>query len=305
MPETTVVPLLKKSTNGRLLRGLLRVQFRVLGRVAPATSDRWAARLFSTPRRRGPAPEPSTPGLHAERLRVGSGDVELAVWSWGQGPAVVLAHGWSGNAAQLSSFIRPLLDAGFRVVAFDQPAHGHSTGRRTNLPRMADALQSIARAVGPLHAVVAHSLGATAAALALFDHLPAKQVVLVAPPAAPPYFAQRVASYLGLSQKRTEGMLSQLQREVGIHLDSLDIRSIAGWMRQPALIFHDVQDREVPFAQGRAIAEAWPNARLVPLARLGHIRPLSDAAVVRQAVDFVRQGTAAAGALVSGTGTSA
>jgi pimeloyl-ACP methyl ester carboxylesterase len=305
MPAPTVVPFLKKSTNGRLLRRLLQANFRALGRLAPAASDKWAATLFSTPRRRRRPPEPGTPGLSAERFRVTSGDVELAAWSWGQGPAVVLSHGWNGNAAQLSSFIRPLLDAGFRVVAFDQPAHGHSTGRRTNLPQMAQALQSMVRAVGPLHAVVAHSLGATAASLALFDHLPAQRAVLVAPPAAPPYFAQRLAQYLGLSPERTEGMLAQLQRNVGIHLDSLDIRSIAGWMRQPVLILHDVQDREVPFAHGRAIAEAWPNARFVPLERLGHTRPLSDAGVVRQAVDFVREGTAVPGALASGTGASA
>jgi pimeloyl-ACP methyl ester carboxylesterase len=305
MPDPTVVPLLKKSTNGRLLRSLLRAQFRVLGRFAPAVSDRRAAALFSTPRRRRLRPEPGTPGLSAERLRVQSGGVQIAAWSWGRGPVVVLAHGWNGNAAQLSSFIRPLVDAGFRVVAFDQPGHGHSSGRRATVPLMAEALQSIARTVGPLHAVVAHSLGATAASLALFDNLPAGRAVLVAPPAAAPHFARRLADSLGLSPERTEGMLAQVQRNVGVHLDSLDVRRFASWMRQPVLIFHDVQDRQVPFAHGRAIAEAWPSARFVPLARLGHTRPLSDAGVVRQAVEFIRGGSAARGTLASGAGTSA
>jgi pimeloyl-ACP methyl ester carboxylesterase len=304
MAAPTVVPLSKKSTNGRFARAFFRAQFRLLGRFAPALSDRQAAALFSTPRRRRSPPEPGTPGLLAERFVVLSAGLELAAWSFGEGPPVVLAHGWNGSAAQLSSFIRPLVEAGFRVVAFDQPAHGHSAGRRATVPLMAEALQAVARAVGPLHAVVAHSLGATATSLALFDNLPAARAVLVAPPAAAPHFARRLAGTLGLSQARAEGMLAQLQRNVGVALDALDVRNFAGWMRQPALIFHDVQDREVPFAHGRAIAEAWPKARFVPLEQLGHTRPLSDAGVVRMSVAFLREGIAAKGTLATGTDTS-
>ena len=294
MPSPTVVSLPKKSTNGRLMRGLVRLQFRVLGRLAPAVSDRKAAALFVTPQRRRRRPIPGTPGLVGARFDVPTDEGQLAAWSFGEGPTVVLVHGWNGNAAQLSSFIRPLVEAGFRVVAYDQPAHGHSSGRRTTVPKMAEALKDIARAVGPLHAVVAHSLGATATAVALFDNLPAGRAVLIAPPAAPQHFIGRLAAGLGLSEERAEGMLLAVQRLVGVHLDSLDVRRIAGWIRQPALLFHDVADREVPIAQGRAIAEAWPGARFVPLERLGHTRPLADTEVLRATVAFLKEGVAVA-----------
>jgi pimeloyl-ACP methyl ester carboxylesterase len=294
MPQPTVVPLSRKSTNGRFLKAMLRWQFQALGRFAPALSDRKAAELFVTPQRRRHAPVPGTPGLEARSFQVPSDGETLAAWSFGVGPTVVLVHGWNGNAAQLSSFIRPLVDAGFRVVAFDQPAHGHSSGRRATVPKMAEALQSIARAVGPLHAVVAHSLGGTATALALFDNLPAGRAVLVAPPAAPQHFIGRLAAGIGLSPARAEGMLLSVQRLLGVHLESLDVRRFAPWIRQPVLLFHDVADREVPFSQGRAIAEAWPGARFVPLERLGHTRPLADAEVLRSTVAFVREGSAAA-----------
>jgi len=293
MPPTRVVPLPKKSTNGRLLQQGLRAGFRVLSRLAPRTSDRSAAALFLRPRRRR-RPAPGTPGLRAERLRVASGRDTLAAWVWGAGPTVLLAHGWSGHAGQMSSFVRPLVDGGFRVVAFDQPAHGQSSGRRTTVLRMAEALQSIGRVAGPLHGVVAHSLGATATTLALFDNLPASRVVLIAPPADAPYFVRKLAAFLDLSAERTEGTLAQVQREVGAHLDALDLRRIGGWLRQPALILHDISDREVPFDHGRAIAEAWPAARLIPLAGLGHTRLLADAGVVRASVAFLREGVAVA-----------
>src|SRR5271166_2173487 len=108
MPSPRVVPLSKKSTNGRLLQPLLRAYFRALSRFAPHVSDRRAAALFLTPRRRR-QPAPGTPGLGAERLTLASGSFRLAAWAWGTGPTVVLAHGWSGHAGQLSSFIRPLV----------------------------------------------------------------------------------------------------------------------------------------------------------------------------------------------------
>jgi pimeloyl-ACP methyl ester carboxylesterase len=297
MKPRTVVPMSIKSTNGRiqqLARWGLRLQFRLLSRFAPSVAERRAAALFGTPRQSTRPAEPATPGQRAERFTVSSGRFRLAAWAWGKGPSVLLVHGWNGHAGQFSGFIAPLLASGFRVVAFDQPAHGRSSGRRTNLPQMAEALQAMARAVGPLHAVVAHSLGATGTALALFDHLPAERTVLIAPPAAAPHFAQALATALGLSPERSEGMLAQIQRDVGVHLESLDIRRIAEWIRQPALIFHDVADREVPFAHGRAIAEAWPGARFVPLERLGHTRPLQDPDVMRATVEFLREGRALA-----------
>jgi len=71
MPSPRVVPLSKKSTNGRLLQPLLRAYFRALSRFAPHVSDRRAAALFLTPRRRR-QPAPGTPGLGAERVCCGT-----------------------------------------------------------------------------------------------------------------------------------------------------------------------------------------------------------------------------------------
>ena len=60
------------------------------------------------------------------RIRFEGG--ELAVTTWGDGPAVLLMHGWGGARAQMTGFVDPLLAAGYRVVAYDQPAHGESNG---------------------------------------------------------------------------------------------------------------------------------------------------------------------------------
>src|SRR5687768_8641339 len=93
---------------------------------------------------------------------------ELAVTTWGSnGPLVLLMHGWGGARAQMTGFVDPLLFAGYRVVAFDQPAHGESDGQTTNLLEIAPTMDLIAQQEGPFHAVIAHSFGTLITSYAL------------------------------------------------------------------------------------------------------------------------------------------
>src|SRR5215213_2131231 len=93
---------------------------------------------------------------------------ELAVTSWGNsGPAILLMHGWGGARAQMTGFVDPLLFAGYRVVAYDQPAHGESDGTMTNLLEIAPTMDLIARHAGPFDAVIAHSFGTLITSYAL------------------------------------------------------------------------------------------------------------------------------------------
>src|SRR5512134_2142077 len=87
-------------------------------------------------------------------------DGELAVTTWGEsGPSVLLMHGWGGARAQMTGFVDPLLEAGYRVVAYDQPAHGESDGKMTNLLEIAPTMDFVAQREGPFHAIIAHSFG--------------------------------------------------------------------------------------------------------------------------------------------------
>ena len=55
----------------------------------------------------------------------------------------------------------------------------------------------------------------------------------------------------------------------------------------PALVIHDRDDHSVPWQQGKIIANAWPGARFMKTAGLGHGRILRDTGVVTAAVDFI------------------
>src|SRR5262249_6361441 len=54
-----------------------------------------------------------------ERLDVVVGGARLAAWTFGEGPTVLLVHGWNGRGSQLGAFVEPLVSAGYRAVLFD------------------------------------------------------------------------------------------------------------------------------------------------------------------------------------------
>jgi len=52
-------------------------------------------------------------------------------------------------------------------------------------------------------------------------------------------------------------------------------------------VIHDRSDAYVPFAQGAALARAWPGARLLSTEGLGHGRILESDVTTRAAADFI------------------
>ena len=179
----------------------LRTVFRTVGPLAPGLAARWAETLFCTPPRH--QARPGGRGVPRERapLQRPVGGGELAVWEWGQGPLVVLVHGWGSRAARMGALAAALTRRGIRVVAYDGPAHGRSAGRFASLPEFARALGAVGAASGPLHGLVGHSLGGAAVAMALGHGLEARRVVLLAPPADVRIFSDIFAETLAVPRR--------------------------------------------------------------------------------------------------------
>jgi pimeloyl-ACP methyl ester carboxylesterase len=201
---------------------------------------------------------------------------DIAVWHWGHGPRVLLAHGWGSHAGRLTTFVPGLLAAGFGVAAFDAPGHGASGGRFASLPDFAAALDLVARSVSPV-AVLGHSLGAAAAALALRSGVPCRAAVLISAPADPAAYTRTYARWMRLSPGVTEIMRRRLEVRYRSSLDEYRLDRPSPDVA--ALLVHDRGDARVPISNARRIAQAWPGARLVETSGLGHHRILRDAAV--------------------------
>ena len=266
----------------------LRAVFRTVGSMAPAVAARWAETMFCTPPRHEPRSGDEAFLTTGRPFSVPCEGQELAAWEWGAGPTVVLVHGWGSRAGRFSVMARALAQSDFRVVAYDAPAHGRSTGRFASLPEFARALRAVADTVGSVHGLVGHSLGGAAATLALRDGLQAEGIVLLAAPADVTRFTTAFADYFRLPPGTRAAMRRNLETRLRARWEELHIPTIARSLSVPALLLHDREDLDVPYSHGEEIAGAWQGARLVPTTGLGHRAILRDPAVVAHAVTFLR-----------------
>ena len=269
---------------------MLRAAFRTVGTVAPGVAARWAEAIFCRPPRNEPRPKEEAFLATGTRHTVRCEDHDLAVWGWGQGPAVVLTHGWGSRAGRFGALAMALVDAGFRVVLFDAPAHGASMGTQASLPQFARALRAVADAVGPVYGLVGHSLGGAAVSLAIVQGLRVGRAVLLAPPADVILFSHAFAEHIRLPLRAHDVMRRNLEHRLQIKWEELHIPTLARGMSAPALIVHDRDDEDVPFAHGEEIARAWPGAEFMPTSGLGHRLMVKDPEVIRRTAAFLAEG---------------
>jgi pimeloyl-ACP methyl ester carboxylesterase len=273
--------------SGHQTSPVVRAAGALLSRLAPGPTARFAADRFLAP------PRASRPAHEIEALRtarrrtIDVGCRRVPAWTWGQGPTVLLVHGWGGRGSQLSAFVEPLLTRGFSVTTFDAPAHGDADGRHVTLPEMVGTLRSVAAADATIHGIVAHSAGAMVTARALYEGLTARRLVFVAPAADLHLPALVFGEALGLSRRVRDRMRREIEARVGVPWDFFDVVRLAWSQTAPLLVVHDRGDGEVPWQQGLAIARAWPDAALLTTDALGHRRILRDPAVVAAATDFI------------------
>jgi pimeloyl-ACP methyl ester carboxylesterase len=260
----------------------LGLALRGLQHRAPRLGTRLALRLFFTPlpsklaARRGTVPAPwqmerwpfERETLVAYRRR----DVAPGA------PRVLLVHGWAGDAMQMRPLADTLAAAGFDPVLLDFPGHGRSSGWRSSLPQFVRGVWAASSRLGPLHAVVAHSMGALAATHAVARGLPVQHLALVSPSPAPSVVLHWFARGFGLSEALSSRMRGGIERNEGMPLDEFELGWLAPRVTQPTLVVHDEGDRIAPFAVGQAMAQRLPQARLASTQGLGHRRVLSDAA---------------------------
>jgi pimeloyl-ACP methyl ester carboxylesterase len=269
---------------------MIRTAFRTVGAVAPGVAARWAEAIFCRPPRNAPHPSEEEFLATGARSTVPCEGEELAVWQWGQGPPVVITHGWGGRAGRFSTLALALVGAGFRVVLFDAPAHGASRGSQASLPQFSRALRAVADTVGPVYALVGHSLGGAAVSLAMRNGLRAERAVLLAPPADVVLFSHAFAEHLRLPLRAHDVMRRNLENRLQIRWEELHVPTLARGMSVPALIVHDRDDQDVPYAHGEEIARAWPGAELMPTAGLGHRSVVRDPEVIRRTLAFLTGG---------------
>ena len=269
--------------NALALQGT-RSGFRVLSAVAPGLSVRAAAKLFSSPKSRPISEEEYAILEQGEPLALASG---LAATAWGEGPVILLVHGWERHRASLGHFVTPLVARGKRVVAFDAPAHNDSPGRTVNPVMFMKAILGVAEELGGVRGIVAHSMGGGATVLSLHAGLRAERVVLLAPASDWDHQLRFFARFIGLSDRVAQRFIRHMEQQAGRALSEMTPEHLCPTLSQPARLFHDPEDQRVPYRDSVDLEVHWSGAKLVSVSGLGHSDLLHDECVIRQTVDFL------------------
>jgi pimeloyl-ACP methyl ester carboxylesterase len=184
----------------------------------------------------------------------------------GTAPAVVVLHGWGGNAAHMLELAPSLHEAGFHALFLDARNHGLSEhDDYASMPRFAEDLSV---AVDYLHdrqdvttvGVIGHSVGAGAAIFHASQHDNVDAVVAVSCFAHP---GEMMAANFGLPAPVIWSILRGVELLIGRTLDAIAARNRITEVSAPVMLVHGDDDEVVPVDDSRELADLHPASQLI------------------------------------------
>lgn len=254
--------------------------------MSELTPDEIAQKFFPPPRRRT-VPRVAEPLRAVDITEITGPQGRVAAWRLGEGPAVLLVHGWEDDNALWTPMIDALTARGHAIVAFDNPAHGLSDGDRGHAPEVADAIAAVAQALGPIKAIVAHSVGCWGSALAINEGLAADHFVLIAPPSGQAEDRwRRAAERMGVSEAQLMVAVGRMKERLAADgRDTLD--ATAPNLTLPMLFVHSRIDDRCPFDGAEKMAATCKDASFFPLDDADHRATAQDAQAIAAITYFL------------------
>ena len=242
-------------------------------------------------------PEPKREAMILEKARWETLDldgkkIQLYIWGEENHPSVLLVHGWNGRAAQLGSFALDLMEKGYRVIGFDAPAHGRTSGNSTTLPTISWVIQEIDRQYGSFQAGITHSFGGMCLLHAIGEGMQLDKVCCISPASDVGSLVKLFASILKVEPQVLDIQKRMLERQFGEDIwEKFSIPNIVKTISTHGLVIHDQHDEDVPVVSGKLIARAWKNCEFILTTNLGHRRILRDKRVIERVISYIGDNT--------------
>lgn len=261
-----------------------------LERTFPSLAHRFFVTIFFSPLNYSVPEKEKDIERKAEKFVLRSSRKKIQCYSWGQGPVVLVVHGWAGRATQFRKIIGALVKENYRVVGFDGPAHGKSQGTSTNIMEFEQVLAELYRQVGVPVGIIAHSFGGGAALFAAMNGLPVQKLINIASPAIGDEIIGTYLRTINGSESTARFFKSYILKTTGKPFEEFTALHFIRNLKQEVdlLLVHDENDTEVPLRHALEVMKVYPRATLYQTRGLGHTRILRDEGVIHECISFVK-----------------
>jgi pimeloyl-ACP methyl ester carboxylesterase len=222
----------------------------------------------------------------------------LDAYCWGKGRTIILTHGWGSRASHMAFLARYLSEAGFRVIAFDSPAHSslrtEGIKDNSNMFEFCRALYTVVKKFGPVYAIIGHSLGAAATAFTVsgfgrLSHykIEVEKIVLISA-----FFdGNSIIRNFCVNHEKGISIFDELKKGLETEFDfSADYYSVAEALKnvdKEILLIHDENDEVFPFSEAKLIKEANPGISIFSTKGYGHYKILVNRTIPGRIKEFL------------------
>lgn len=198
---------------------------------------------------------------------------QFYTYTYGEGPAVLLLHGWCGQGTRWQSQVQQLVAAGFQAIVMDAPGHGLSPGRFLSVPDYIQCVRTVLDSGSNWHSLVTHSMGSLVGVIAASE---SKQVdsktrfVLMNTFANCDRLMSKFILCLGVEPHVLQATREYIENYTGQPLSYFTLDQHLQQLGAAALLIADGDDIVVPRGEAQRILTRLPHVQYRPTKGLGH-----------------------------------
>ena len=279
----------------------IQLYFKRIGWMFPRQSAKLFWKLFTTPRNRKIKDWQQDfldSAAVADTFIIDG--LEYKTYSWGNGPKTVLMlHGWEGMTVDFKKMIDALLEEGeYRIISFDFPGHGTAEGSHSSLVAFMKGTKQILRKLKTVHAVIGHSLGASASFFSLAElnkEVKTEHLVMLGSYPIPFHFFRTFQNFMEIPQPLFEKCVDYAEDLVNMNIRGYNMYEMRyNIPAQSVLMIHDIHDEVADIEKAKALAAEWEGTDILVGDHGGHFKHFRHPEVVQRVVEQLKQHESAA-----------
>ena len=211
-------------------------------------------------------------------------------YTYGNGPLILMLHGWCSNGARWRVYVDALVSRGYKIMVVDAPGHGTAPGRFLSIFQYAKGIQAILASEVKWHTVITHSIAGLTAIAALGhskkQYHPTK-FIMMNTFATATAILKKFSGCLGVSNKVVAGAKKLMSVYTSFPLHTFSISKHINNICENSLLVYDTADPVVPKSEAEYIIKHVPSLNILKTEGLGH--NLKSNRIVEQVVSFIEK----------------